>query len=929
MVMYSLKLCVKRLWCILLLIAFAAVPAFAWENTADAAEGRRKIRVAHYTVANYQEKDASGRLSGYSNDYLRKIAQIANWELEYVFVTMQDALVMLEEGRVDIVGFLGRNAEREARFAFPRFPAGVTSYTVATLKNTPLAGARGPESLNGCRVGLISGTEPARCFTEMAERQNIACEPVWRTTEAELIAALETGEADAAALSSFRDTSRWDAIHEYAHAPFYFATSKGNASVLEELEYALGEIETRYPAFAAKLADKYFPPWNFKTVSFTRQEKDFLESRPVLRVAYDPRWYPIEFYDKKNKSMGGVGRDILERIAQGTGLRFEFVNYSSPQEAIAAFQQGNCDIITGYSDDASFVDGNAFTEPYLYMPVAFIGNKKFLLEASNENITVALPEYYSGIPLILGRERPKYKIVFYQTAEECIQAVLNGDVTLTAESIYVAQHIILRKKQELAIVDTTVGNLPTQFIFAPHVSSLLVSVMDKSVAAISPAETENLFFRYAAMAYQKPGLSALEKDVLIGLGLACVAILLLSFFSWQLARKNAEVRTALQRAERASQTKTDFFKNLSHELRTPINAVMGLTETCISSIGDPRLVLGKLKKIYAASEHLLGLINNILDISKVESGKFFLCLSPELSRAKFDFLSEMFAPLCEQKNIRFHCLWDENIAPCFLTDKTKTDQILINILGNAVKFTPEYGTILFEVRLLERQDGKEKILFIVRDTGVGMTQDTLRAIFVPFSRAGVVMREKVEGTGLGMPLAQKLAEAMDGELSLYSEPGRGTEVRFSLWCAVCDSPLSPEPPAEGVSDLAGKRVLLVEDVVINQEIAAEMLRMGGIEVETAADGKEGSELFAASAPGYYDLIFMDIMMPVMDGYAATIAIRASAHPDAASVPIVAVTANAFSEDIEKALKSGMNGHIAKPFKAEELYAALRAFVRKT
>ena len=390
--------------------------------------------------------------------------------------------------------------------------------------------------------------------------------------------------------------------------------------------------------------------------------------------------------------------------------------------------------------------------------------------------------------------------------------------------------------------------------------------------------------------------------------------------------KQTDLSNALRTAEEASRFKSQFLAQMSHELRTPMNAIIGLNEIMKTNLADPAYLSDCLVKSQSASEYLLSLLNDVLDMSSIENGKLNLvnqCFS--LSQL-LDDINTMMLPAAEKNHITYSFQSEGSLAANYHGDKIRVQQILVNLLNNAIKFTPERGTVAFEAIVSPEAD-RDLLTFIVRDSGIGISPDFRPRLFDAFTQEHSSSTSHYGGSGLGLSISHQLLAMMGGTIAVDSALGKGSTftVRLSL-PHYGDCPVEAGAPAAGCpgAHLTGRRVLLVEDHPMNAMIARRLLEQKGVLVESAANGKEGVDLFERSALGYFDAVLMDIRMPVMDGLTAAKAIRNSTHPQGQTVPIIAMTANAFAEDLEKSKAAGMQAHLAKPIHPETLYATLAA-----
>ena len=401
----------------------------------------------------------------------------------------------------------------------------------------------------------------------------------------------------------------------------------------------------------------------------------------------------------------------------------------------------------------------------------------------------------------------------------------------------------------------------------------------------------------------------------------------------ELRHIQTELEAACVTANKASEAKSSFLARMSHEIRTPMNAIIGMVNIARKKLhagGPPDELLTCANQIEISSRHLLGLLNDILDISKIEAGRIELSEDSFALHKLVDSVENIIRPRCDEKNITFTVSVEGlEDAPYLKADSLRLRQVLINLLGNATKFTPELGKIHFRVRQEDKREGERLVSFLVRDNGVGISDEMLKTLFQPFEQGGSHISRAYGGTGLGLSICKSIIEHMGGKISVTSAEGKGSDFSFALWLKEAkNSPEEEARPGASPVKLAGKRILLADDVEINRIIVIEQLSHLGLDIDQASDGTEAVAMFAESPENFYDLILMDLQMPKMDGYAAAKAIRAMDRPDAGAVPIVALTAYAFKEDVDLVLASGMNGHLAKPLENDKLMEVLETLLRK-
>ena len=407
----------------------------------------------------------------------------------------------------------------------------------------------------------------------------------------------------------------------------------------------------------------------------------------------------------------------------------------------------------------------------------------------------------------------------------------------------------------------------------------------------------------------------------------------------QLAHQRESLSIALEEANQANKAKTAFLANMSHEIRTPMNAIIGLDRIALNDPGISETTRDNLEKIGLSAQHLLGIINDILDMSRIESGRMTV-KNEEFSFAKaLGQVNTMISGQCRDKGIEYECRVKGAVDDYYIGDDMKLRQVMLNILGNAVKFTPSGGTVTFVVEAVARFNGKTTLRLIIRDTGIGMSQEFLPRLFDAFSQEDSSSTNRYGSTGLGMAITRSIIELMNGTISVESEKHKGTTFTVTVTLTDCDrktireeepalQPRKDEKPLRETADLKGRRILLAEDVTVNAEIMMMVLSMREIQVDHAENGRIAVEMFEEHEEGYYDAVLMDMRMPEMDGLEATRRIRAMNRSDAKSIPIIALTANAFDEDVQHSMQAGLNAHLSKPVEPDILFETLEGLLQR-
>ena len=446
----------------------------------------------------------------------------------------------------------------------------------------------------------------------------------------------------------------------------------------------------------------------------------------------------------------------------------------------------------------------------------------------------------------------------------------------------------------------------------------------------------------------KPDL--MVGGILFGGSVFVYIILQIMYFITDRVREDEHLRIALDEARKANEAKTIFLSNMSHDIRTPMNAVIGYTQLALQKDTSPETMRDYLTKIYSSGQHLLALINDVLEMSRIESGKLELEATRTSLCQVMREVRDMFVSQMESKHLHFSVSTDQMNHHTVYCDRNRLNRILLNLISNAYKFTPEGGSIDVSVVQSEVSDGRGIYEIRIRDTGIGMSKEFSEKIFEAFERERTSTVTGIQGTGLGMAITKNIVELMQGTIHIDTAPGEGTDILVRLplrlaeeetddaadhdhhpaenersHCGCMDEPQESQPKAV---DFSGYRILLVEDNEINREIAGLILQQTGVSYDTADNGKNAVDIVTASRPGYYDAILMDIQMPVMNGYEATRAIRDLPDPVLSAIPVIAMTANAFREDIQMEEAAGINAHISKPVDLENMLSVLAPFLQK-
>lgn len=927
------RLCLSIFAFVMLL--FIPVSVYASERKSDGKtiqameEENKTVRVGYFPYANFQEGGPGEHKQGAGYEYLQKISYITGWKYEYVYGSFEECLDMLEDGEIDILGSVSYTTERAEYIDFSTYAAGTERYWIYTREDHTELTDGDPKQMNGCRIGAADGSHQEELLKKWLDSNQIQAEVVGCKGDDEMVEKLDADELDALVIPALSVSSDFIAIANIGASDCYFGVSKSRPDLLKELNSALEEINNTETDYSSKLYARY----EGKAVinyALNKEEKQWLDAHEnTIHVGYLKDNLP--FCGEENGKLTGILGTVLDTVQEKYEITIKAVPCSTGVEMNEKLQSGEIDIAGPIIQD--FYTQEQFqvvlTDVILDITpvVIYKGN-----EYSNSLSVIAATETSLYSEMMVSLLFPDAEIKQYDTQEECLEAVANGEVGATVipsskinllnessltKSLSFAE---MAKRQELGMF-TTRGNRRVATIINKAIeqsSSILNGVvLAQNSVSEKKMTLQDVFAEYA--------------DFAIGVSSVIIFVLLLLVYSLLVSRKKQmEALKEAQNANAANIAKTTFLNHMSHDIRTPMNAIVGFTDIAMKRKPDKE-VENCLKKIRQSSEYLMTLINDVLDISRVESGKLEYKPVPVDLRDMINTVLSIARGYTENRDLNFNVSREELKNPYVMADELRIREVLLNIISNAVKFTKDGGTISF---VAEYGPGKDEQHMVVRyrisDTGIGMSEEFQTRIFDEFSQENDGARTSYKGTGLGMAIAKKYVDIMGGKIEVSSRQGIGSTFTVEIPLLIAEQVLTEkEENIKKDMDLHGLHVLLAEDNDLNAEIAIALLEEQGMVVTRAADGKSVLAQFCDTAPGTFDLILMDIMMPEMNGYEATKAIRnLPERPDGKEIPVIAMTANAFAEDVQAALNAGMDDHVAKPIDMEILISVITKYIER-
>ena len=1058
----------------LLLLLSAVLPVKAAAETASA----KVVRVGSFEdTFNYVNE--KGARKGYGYELLETLSGYTGWQFEYVTCDWSDCFEKLKNGEIDIIGGISYTEDRTQEMLFSDEPMGVEKYYLyADLSRADIS-ASDFKTLNGKKIGVLMGTEPEVMLAEWEEKYGLKTEHVNISNNEDVKQKLANHEIDCfvSLEESFWAERGISTITRVGESGIYYAINKNRPDIKEELDDAMRALDEAVPFYTADLYKRYFSM--DYTPILTGEEKAWLRKHGAIRMGFLASDSGVSTFDPATGEFTGVITDYIQFAADCLGnqeLEFQLVGYDSKEAELDALKSGEIDMIFHCDQNPNLAEEYHFacTNTTWTSNLMAVTNKQHFNE-NNVN-RIAVPQNKLSLKKYLAFYYPQWEIVDCDTQEDAARLVKDGQADCFVTGISSEN----KYSKKYSFYSVPLVN-PVRSCFAVNSGNRsLLSILNKTIKAMPVNMLAGALAMYKSSA-RKVTLSDFIKDnffkVMLISSIAVAVVLLTILMLLQKARKaeaaarkaasdtqelNAKLQVAVEKAESANRAKSTFLSNMSHDIRTPMNAIIGFTTLALSNIDDTDRVKDYLGKTLASSNHLLSLINDVLDMSRIESGKIHLeevevNLSDVLHDLKTIVSGQIYAKQLELYMDAMD-VTDEDVY----CDKTRLNQILLNLLSNAIKFTPAGGTVSVRVRQLAgKVRGCGQYEFRIKDNGIGMSQEFAQKIFEPFERERTSTVSRIQGTGLGMAITKNIVDMMGGTIEVQTAQGKGTEftvcvpmraqteqrpvekiteleglkalvvdddfntcdsvtkmlvkvgmraewtlsgkeavlrARQSIemsdvyhayiidwrlpdmngievtrqirslhddtpiiiltaydWSdieveakaagvtAFCSKPMFlsdlretlmsalGQKPADAVqgllpeknADFKGKHILLVEDNELNREIAQEILREYGFLVDSAENGAVAVEKVSTAAPGSYDLVLMDVQMPIMDGYTATRKIRALDDPARAKLPILAMTANAFDEDRRNALESGMNGFLSKPIVIDDLVQELR------
>lgn len=926
--------------CLLLLLS-VALPVKAAAETAPA----KVVRVGSFEdTFNYCNE--KGARKGYGYELLETLSGYTGWQFEYVTCDWSDCFEKLENGEIDIMGGISYTEDRAEEMLFSDEPMGEEKYYLyADLSRTDLP-TSDYKTLNGKKIGVLMGAESEVMLTEWEEKYGLKTQHVNISNNEDVKQKLANHEIDC--FVSLEE-SYWaelgiSTITRVGKSSIYYVLNKDRSDLKEELDNAMRALDEEAPFYTADLCKKYFS-LDYKPI-LTGEEKAWLKEHGAIRMGFLTSDSGVSTYDPATGEITGTITDYIQFARDCLGnqeLEFRLVGYDDKEAELNALKSGEIDMIFHFDQSPNLAEEYrlARTNTTWTANMMVVTNKQLFIE--NQVNRVAVPQNKISLTRDIAFYYPQWEIVDCDTQEDAIKLVKDGQ----ADCFITGISSEAKYSKNYGFYSVPLPNPANSCFAVKSGNRSLLSILNKTIKAM-PANMLTSSLAMHKSSARKVTLSEFIRDnffMVLLVSSIFVAVILLTILKLLLkarkaeaaARKaandtqelNAKLQIAAENAESANRAKSTFLFNMSHDIRTPMNAIIGYADLASRHLDDPAKLEKYMENIQVCGQNLLMLLNNVLDLARIENDKTEMEYSVSDVDKDFRNCIAMFQNQADSKGQTL-TVTTQLPYPYIYADIPHLTEVCTNLVSNAVKYTGAGGTI--RCGITQKPGEKEgwcDTVVTVADNGIGMSQEFQKHIFEPFERERTSTVSKVEGSGIGMGIVKKLVGLMGGTVEVESKIGVGSTFTVTIPCRIASEDEIQAKREINPSDqkcLCGTRILLTEDNDLNAEIATELLQEEGCTVDRAKDGVECVDMLEKAANGTYQLILMDVQMPVMNGYDATKKIRRMDDPQKANIPIVAMTANAFSEDKQVALDAGMNDHIAKPINMSVLVPTLRKYL---
>ena len=908
----SAMLCALLLLCVL-----PAAPHAAYADDNDA----KTVRVG-WLLDNqgFQSGTPGEYLSGWGYEYLQTLSYYTpGWKYEYVTGTFSELMDKLEAGQIDLMPNISYTEERAEKLLFSSNPEGMEHYYIYAKPSNDALTKGNPEALNGMTIGCNNGVMQTQVGMKWLQSEGVNCNYRFYQTGNELFEALSTDEVDAIIMNDTLSSDDAMPMFYVGESNYYFVTPKSRPDLMADINAAMTALHASNPRYNDEVKTRYSVS-NAGSASLTSSEQAWLDGRNgVINVGYLDGTFPYAGKDEDGQMSGSLCA-FVDTLRSQFGATANTIAYSSNSELESALKRGDIDVAMPVYKDYWLAEQSETVQSSTLASTSLVAvYSGGSLDDALETIT------YHPAGLVnrraLAVRYPDADIVEGKDAIDCVNKVKRGEASCMITAV--TNLDTLREQVDFSGLKT--AELPDGIELCCRMEQgnpELLSLVNKAVVNSSDKIASGAYSHYSYAGSESDLAQFVEKyQAPLMAFVVALLVLVIAVLVWSLR----SARAAQRKAQSANAAKTAFLSRMSHDIRTPLNGIIGLIEVNDLHPDDVELTKSNRSKAKVAADHLLTLVNDILEMGKIEDREIVLENKPfNLKELLHDVLVLVDIRAAEN-GIRIETDGGKNIKyPDVYGSPVHVRRVFLNLVDNCVKYNKRGGSVTCVSTMLGVQGDTVTYRFIVSDTGIGMTPEFLERIFEPFAQANDDARSNYQGTGMGMPIVKALVERMNGTIEVRSALGKGSTFTVTVPFVIDRNPADhrEEPVLPADCSIEGMNILLAEDNELNTEVAKALLESEGASVTCVGNGKEALDAFCAKPAGTFDAVLMDIMMPVMDGYEAARAIRLSDKRDSSTVPIVAMTANAFAEDVKAAKDAGMNGHIAKPLDLDVLKRTL-------
>lgn len=914
---------------VFLLVLMGGLSCFK-STTVKAAENQRKVvKVGYFNNGDFMDKDENGHYVGYDIEYYYTLAGYANWDIQFKeYKDLPTTLNALKSGEIDILSGLAKSSEREANFLISATKMTTANISIQVRSNDDRYIVGDTASMKNMTCGILKGSNIIDLYKEWCDRNNLTPYIKEYASLSQRNTALLNGEIDALAAGS--TVAGAQKIAEFPSLDLYFMMNKNRNDIKHDLDRAMGILLLSNPNFTANLYAKYFPLSRNSKPSYSQSEKTFIQNHQQVKVALlvddDPYSY------QEGSKTGGLLVQYLSHLSKLTGIKFKPLFYHNTKQMQQALNTNEVTILAKYQNDAYVAHNqdNILSNAYLTVNVVRI------TKAGTTSIKKVGTNYFLK-EIVIDKESNGGNIQYYGNDQDGFSALKDGKIDALV-CLQPSASWLLNRNRASDFMTSNYNDEDIALSYALNYgddNNTFRSILNKAInvdggylnqlisenSLQDSANLSTLFDRLPVSLIASFGTIASILLVVCVIGF--VAIIKRKSYQEKLALQETEIKAANE----ANKARHAFFGSVSHDMRTPLNGIIGFTDLALKSDNEDK-IKDYLRKIKRSGLILNNLVNDTLVMSRMENAKYQLNNSVFDLVAVLKYCAEPINGFCIQKHINFISNIDYD-QPLFVEgDKLSLTKVVINLLSNATKYTPEGGNIEF-VSYINHDDNQQliKLLLRVSDDGSGISKDFLPHLFEPFAQEHPDNAD-TGGSGLGLAIVKKIVDAMDGEIKVESEVNKGTTFKIDLSFKVAKEPeLKNDSSGEYINKLKGKRALVCEDNQLNFEIVKTILNENQVTVDGVENGDLGVKKFSEAPLNYYDFILLDLRMPVMDGKSAVIAIRRLEREDAKKIPVFAVSADAYEENINECLKAGMDAHIAKPVDAKLLIKTISGYLK--